>query len=212
MRILVFGGTGMIGSQVVEDLATNHQVYSVGLHNADYLCDYTDKNSILELFESQNNLDAIICVVGNDFLQKEFDQLKDEDFQYGFDHKFLAQVRLVRYAQKYLNDNGSITLTSGYQSHFSTLESIAVGPLCAAIDTYIIQAAPLLMRGIRLNGVSPAPTKAPLAHPGIKSCSLNQVAGSYVASTEDKESGRIYKPWDGIYKSDINSEFVTHAA
>lgn len=212
MNIIVIGGTGKIGSQVVEDLATNHRVYAAGLHSGDLVCDYTDDASVYALFKDCKNIDAIVCTVGNDFLLKEYTSLQDDHFRFGCEHKLIAQIRLVRYATEYLNDFGSITLTSGYQSHFSTQKSIAVGPLNAAVDTYVRQAAPLLSRGLRLNAVSPSPIDVPIAGSNIQPFSLTQISGYYVAAVEDDDNGHIYKPWDGLYKPEVSSEFVTHAA
>ena len=212
MSILVFGGTGQIGKQVAEDLSTRYMVYSVGLHSGDILCHYSAEDAVHTLFQKNKNIKHAICTVGNDVRYKELKNLNAEDFQYSFERKFLAQVRLAQIAYDYLADGGSITLTSGFQSNFSTRYSIAVGPFNAALDTFVVQAAPLLKRGVRLNAVSPAPIDIPVANSRIHPCSVIQIAGSYVAAVEGTETGRIYRPWDGLYKTKFDTEFVTHAA
>lgn len=109
----------------------------------------------------------------------------------------VAQFRIVALAEKHLSQAGSITLTSGFLSHYPNPYSMATGPFNAAIDTYVRQAAPLLANQLRLNVVSPAPVVEPeRVSTGL--VSAEQVAQYYVGSIEGDDSGRVYRAWGGL--------------
>ncbi len=95
------------------------------------------------VFEQLGELDAVIAVVGGDSMFKPYHELSDEDFRYGAERKLVAQFRITRIAEKYLKPNGSITLTSGFLSHYPNGYSIATGPFNAAIDAFVQHTAPL---------------------------------------------------------------------
>ena len=121
-------------------------------------------------------------------------EVLDDDYRYGAERKLIAQFRIVRYAGHYLNDNGSITLTSGFLSDYPNPHSISTGPFNSAIDTFVRQTAPLLERGLRLNVVSPAPVVEP-SRIGTGLVSAKQVAKFYVEAIEGKDSGKVFRAW-----------------
>ena len=45
-----------------------------------------------------------------------FEEMSEEDFYIGINSKLMGQVNLVRVGAEHVNDNGSITLTSGILS------------------------------------------------------------------------------------------------
>jgi len=142
---------------VVNSLKEDHDIVLVGLRRGDITCDYTDPASVMEMFKAVENFDALISVVGNDSVFKPYQSLEDSDYLYGFQRKFLGQIRLVTMGRSQISNNGVFILTSGFLSHYPNEYSIATGPLNAAVDTFVVNTAPLLNRGIRLNVVSPAP-------------------------------------------------------
>lgn len=200
MKILIFGATGKIGSKVVELLSPHHEVIQVGSRSGDIIADYTDAASVQSVFEKAGKIDAVVVSVGGDSQFKPYHELQDEDFRYGAERKLVAQFRIVSLAEKYLNQNGSITLTSGFLTHFPNQYSLATGPFNAAIDTYVQQASSLLSNGIRLNVVSPAPVVEP-SRAGNGLVSAMQVAQFYVDSIEGSENGQIYRAWGGLESS-----------
>jgi len=109
----------------------------------------------------------------------------------------VAQFRIVSIAEKYLNQGGSVTLTSGFLSHYPNDYSLATGPFNAAIDAYVKQSAPLLNNQLRLNVVSPAPV-VESGRVGKGLVSAEQVAQYYVESIEGEESGKVYRAWGGL--------------
>ncbi|MEH6576499.1 MAG: short chain dehydrogenase [Amphritea sp.] len=197
MKIAIFGASGKIGSRVVELLSDKHEVIKIGSRSGDVIADFTDEESVKSVFKQIGNLDAVVSVVGGDSAFKPYQDLVDDDFRFGAERKLIAQFRIVRLAEKYLNDSGSVTLTSGFLSHYPNPHSIATGPFNAAIDAFVQHTAPLLERGLRLNVVSPAPVVEPeRVRTGL--VSAEQVAQHYVTAIEGNESGNVLRAWGGL--------------
>ncbi len=137
MRVIIVGASGRIGSKVAEALSAKHEVVRVGARSGDVVCDYTQPASVRSMFEQIDSFDALIAVVGGDSMFKGYRDLADEDFRFGFERKFLGQVRLVKIGEKFAHDKGSFTLSSGFLSHYPNEASIATGPLNAAVDTFV---------------------------------------------------------------------------
>lgn len=197
MKVIIVGASGRIGTKVAEALPSKHEVVHVGARSGDILCDYTDPMSVHGIFEKIGSFDALISVVGGDSVFKGYRDLGDDDFRFGFERKFLAQVRLVRLGEKYARDTGSFTLSSGFLSHYPNEASIATGPLNAAIDTFVQNTAPLLPRNLRLNVVSPAP----VVEPGQERLGLitaDQAAETYVRAVDGDFTGQVLRVWGGL--------------
>jgi NAD(P)-dependent dehydrogenase (short-subunit alcohol dehydrogenase family) len=198
MKIAVLGASGKIGSQVVKQLSTKgHEVVSIGARSGDHRVDYTDAAAVEAMLESIAPLDAIVVSVGGDSAFKPYNTLTDEDFILGAERKLVAQFRIVRLAEKYVRDNGSVTLTSGFLSHYPNPYSLATGPFNAAIDTFVQQSAEHLPRGLRVNVVSPAPVVEPdQVKEGLVSAA--QVAEFFVESIEGHATGTVFQAWGGL--------------
>ena len=198
MKIAVFGASGNIGSQVVQQLqAREHQVIQIGVRSGDYQVDYTDGAAVEALLKELAPLDAIVVSVGGDSAFKPYDTIEDADFRHGAERKLIAQFRIVRLAEKYVNDSGSVTLTSGFLSHYPNPYSMATGPFNAAIDTFVQQASEHLSRGLRVNVVSPAPVVEPeQLREGVVSAA--QVAEYFLQSIEGEATGQVYRAWGGL--------------
>lgn len=198
MKIAVFGASGNIGTQVVEQLTANgHEVVRIGARSGDHRADYTNAAAVEALLESIAPLDAIVVSVGGDSVFKPYNTLTDADFLLGAERKLVAQFRIVRLAEKYVRDNGSVTLTSGFLSHYPNPYSLATGLFNAAIDTFVQQSAEHLPRGLRVNVVSPAPVVEPeQVKEGVVSAA--QVAEFFVKSVEGQAAGAVFKAWGGL--------------
>ena len=156
MKIIVLGASGKIGSALVQALSPKHEIVRAG-REGDVRVDYTNGRSVKELFEQVGGFDALAVAVGGDSIFKGYEDLTDEDFEYGFQRKFLAQINLVRAGTPYARDGASFTLSSGFLSEYPNPASAATGPFNAAVDAFVRTVGPMLPRGIRLNVVSPAP-------------------------------------------------------
>jgi NAD(P)-dependent dehydrogenase (short-subunit alcohol dehydrogenase family) len=197
MKIIIVGASGKIGSKVVDAMSERHDIVQVGAHSGAVQCDYTDKQSILSMYKHIAQFDALVSAVGEDSIFQPYEALEDEDYRYGFERKFLGQVRLVRYGMRCIRDNGSFTLSSGFLSHYPNTYSIATGPLNAAVDSFVRNTALLLPNGIRINSVSPAP----VVEPGQEKKGLvtaAQAAEMYVKAVEGNFTGQVLRAWGGL--------------
>ncbi|MCU7850574.1 MAG: short chain dehydrogenase [Candidatus Thiodiazotropha sp. (ex Monitilora ramsayi)] len=198
MKIIIIGASGRIGSKVTEALlAKGHEVIRVGTRSGDIMADYTNEQSVREMFGQAGEFVALISVAGGDSQFKRYADQTDDDFLFGFERKFLSQVRLVRLGEVCARDNASFTLTSGFLSHYPNEASIATGPLNSAVDTFVSNTAPLLQRNIRLNAVSPAP----IVEPGQERKGLvtaAQTAERYVDAVEGSFTGKVLRAWGSL--------------
>jgi len=197
MKIVIVGASGRIGKEVDKALSDNHEIIRVGAHSGDVQCDYTNVDSVRTMFEKIGGFDSLISVAGGDSTFKSFQNLEDEDYRYGFERKFLGQIRLLRFGEKFVRDNGSFIFTSGFLSHYPNPASIATGPLNAAVDTFVKNVAPLLKRGIRLNVVSPAPIVEP-GQEGTGVVTAAETAKLYVEAVESDITGKVFRAWGGL--------------
>ena len=197
MKIIIVGASGRIGREVDKALSGTHEIIRVGVRSGDLQCDYTDSGSVQNMFEKVGEFDALISVAGGDSVFKSFEALNDEDYRYGFERKFLGQVRLLTLGRDSVRDNGSFVFTSGFLSHYPNPASLATGPLNATVDTFVSNTAPLLPRGIRINVVSPAPVVEP-ERAGKGLVTAAETAKYYVEAVEGRETGKVFRAWAGL--------------
>jgi NAD(P)-dependent dehydrogenase (short-subunit alcohol dehydrogenase family) len=196
MKIILLGASGIIGREIDLALSPNHEIVRAG-RNGDVKVDYTDTNSVKAMFEKVGKFDALITAVGRDSAFKSYEVLSDEDFDYGFQRKFMAQINLVRSGTPYANDGASFTLSSGYLSDYPNPASAATGPFNAAVDSFARTVGPMLPRGIRLNVVSPAPVVSP-EEAGRGVVTAAQAATGYITSVEGTMNGEVIRIWGGL--------------
>jgi hypothetical protein len=109
MRILVAGADG---TAAVGELGRRHEIIKAGRSTGDTRVDVTDEASIRAMFEKTGKVDAIVSTVGHTHFGP-LATMTGEQFKSGLLDKLLGQVNLALIGQNYLNDGGSITLTSG---------------------------------------------------------------------------------------------------
>ena len=197
MKIIIVGASGKIGKEVDRALSDSHEIIRVGRRTGGVQCDYTDTESVRSMFEVIGEFDSLISVAGGDSTFKPFQDLEDADYQYGFERKFLGQIRFLRLGERFARDNGSFVVTSGFLSHYPNPYSIATGPLNAAVDTFVKNIAPLLPRGIRVNVVSPAPIVEP-GQEGKGVVTAAETAKLYVEAVEGDITGKVLRAWGGL--------------
>ncbi|MFC1549927.1 short chain dehydrogenase [Candidatus Neomarinimicrobiota bacterium] len=200
MKILIVGGNGTIGSKVSDHFLNEHSVIIAGRTNSDVFVDITDTKSILKMFESLGNVNAIICAAG-EAKWELIDNLSEKDFYIGLTSKLMGQVNLVRIGKDYLNPYGSITLTTGIFADKPVKMTTSAAMVNGGIHSFTKAMALELENGIRINVVSPglvadAYEKYRVFFPGFIPIPMARVVAGYVRSVEGSETGEIIK----IYK------------
>jgi NAD(P)-dependent dehydrogenase (short-subunit alcohol dehydrogenase family) len=154
MKVIVIGATGTIGRAIVQAIGNRHEVIPVSFSKSAIKVDIADRASIARMFGATGRVDALICAAGLAAFGPMI-TLTDADFALGLNNKLMGQVNLVRSGTDYINDNGSITLTSGILSRRPMKGSTAISLANAALEGFGRAAALEMPRGIRINVVSP---------------------------------------------------------
>ncbi|MCS2159965.1 short chain dehydrogenase [Scandinavium sp. H11S7] len=199
MKIVVVGASGTLGRAVVAELEKNAEntVFRVGHSQGDMRVDLSDEASVDALFAQTGKVDAIIATTGNVFFGP-LSEMTAEDFTLGLQDKLLGQVRLALKGQHFLNDGGSITLTSGIIADEPIGQGVNATSVNAALAGFVKAAACELQRGIRINLVSPTLlTESEAVYgpffPGFESVPAARVALAFRRSVEGVQSGQVLK-------------------
>ena len=193
MRVIVIGATGLIGKEVVKALSAKHEVINVGHKSGDLRVDITSKESIEQLFKKAGAFDALVSASGGAAFG-EFEKLTDENYAFSLADKLMGQVNLVRVGVKYINSNGSFTLTSGVLAGQPIPGSAAISTVNSGLEGFTRAAALEMKRGIRVNIVSPPFATETLKALGMDTSTGTPVAkfaGAYVESVESKRNGEV---------------------
>jgi NAD(P)-dependent dehydrogenase (short-subunit alcohol dehydrogenase family) len=196
MKIVVIGATGTIGAKVVDALsATKHEVIRAS-RNGDTKVDLDDPATIRALFETVENVDALVSCAGNAAF-KPFSQLTDADYQLGLRSKLMGQVSAAIIASEHLRDGGSITLTTGTLAMHPIRGSASVSLVNAGLEGFVRAAALEMPRRLRINAVSPPWVKETMVKLGMDPAAglaAAEVAKAYVAAVEGSQQGAILDP------------------
>jgi len=197
MKILLIGANGTVGQAVKANLAARHTIVSVGRNSGDYQADLAQPASLEALMERVGKVDAIVSAAGNVHFGP-LSQMTAEQFNIGLQDKLLGQVQLALLAQRYLNDGGSVTLTSGILSTEPIRYGANATAVNAGIEGFVAAAAIELPRGLRINAVSATvlteslPTYGPY-FAGFESVPAARVAMAYQRSVEGGQTGQVYR-------------------
>lgn len=192
MKIVVVGGTGLVGSEIVAQLSKEHEVISVGKSRGDFQVDIESKTSIKQLFDRIGPVDAIISAAG-DGVMGRFDDESDEAYDLALKSKIMGQVNLTRIGTSYLNSGGSITLTSGAVTTNPMPNTAAIAIGAGAIEAFVAASALELVDDKRINAISLSLVKESAEKFGMDSSGcvpVSQVAQRYRESAFGKFSGK----------------------
>lgn len=197
MKILIIGGNGTIGKTVTQRFAENHEVIIAGRTSGDVTVDMTSSKSIQKMYESVGKVDAIVAIAG-DAKWDKFDNLSEDDFYIGIKSKMMGQVNLVRLGRAFLNDGGSITLTTGILADEPVDMTTSAAMVNGAIQSFTKAVALELERGIRVNVVSAdlvedAYEKYKDYFPGNTPVPMHKVVDGYVKSVLGRINGSIIR-------------------
>jgi NAD(P)-dependent dehydrogenase (short-subunit alcohol dehydrogenase family) len=199
MKIIVIGATGTVGKAVVEQLGQRHEIVAVGSSSGQYQADIADIAQVRAVFEKIGKVDAVVVAAG----QLAFAPLAEftpEQFRVGLDSKLMGQVNVAQVAQDFLNDGGSITLTSGIVADQPIRNGVSATMVNSAVEGYARGAAIELPRGLRINVVSPTLLTESLDSygpyfRGFETAPASRVALAYSRSVEGAQTGQVYKVW-----------------
>ncbi len=154
MNILVVGGTGTIGSAVVDLLSEQHDVTVAGHTSGEVQVDLADPDSIEQLYDAVGPLDAVLSCAGEAAFGA-LDDLEDDDFSLSLSNKLMGQVNLVRRGLDAVRDGSVFTLTSGVLSQEPMPGSAAISLVNAGVEGFVRAAALEAPHEVRINVVSP---------------------------------------------------------
>ncbi len=200
MKALIIGASGTIGKAVAKSLDSKHDVIRAGFRDGEYTVDLGSKDSIEKLFNSTGKLDAIICTAGVANFAP-FNDLDDVAYDLALANKLMGQINLVRIGQNHLNDNGSITLTSGILSREPMQGSVVISTVNGALESFTKAVALVLVRGLRVNTVSPVFVKETMVMMGMDPApglSAIDTAKAYQIALESKKNGEVLDALDYV--------------
>ncbi len=194
MRVLVVGGTGLIGGAVSTALeGRGHQVVRAALSEGDARVDMADVRSIEALYASIEAPNAVVCAAGVAKLGP-LEELGDEAFESSIASKLMGQVNLVRRGVGRVSEGGSFTLTSGDLSQLPAPGSTAVTMTGAAVEAFARAAALDLTGRYRINVVSPvwvAESRVRAGLPPMPGIWAKDLAEYYVRLVEGEANGQV---------------------
>lgn len=197
MKILIIGGNGTIGKRVTKALTKKHKVVIAGRTTGDIQVEISDSTSITNMFETTGKLDAIVNIAG-DAKWDKFNALSEEDFYIGIKSKMMGQVNLVRIGKDFLNEQGSITLTTGILGDYPVDMTTSAALVNGAINSFVKAVALELENGFRINAVSSdlvedAKDKYQDYFPGHTPVPMHKVVNGYLKCIEGKITGQIIR-------------------
>lgn len=193
MKIVVVGATGLIGKEIVKTLSPSHEVIAAGHKSGEPRVDILSEASIEDLFKKIGKFDALVSAAGQ-AKGGTMESLTADDYMVGLKDKLMGQVNLVRIGMKYVNDNGSFTLTSGVLADEPIPGTSSFSMVNAAVNGFGRAVALETKRGIRINVVSP-----PFATETLKALGMDpstgipaaKFAAAYRESIEGRRNGAV---------------------
>lgn len=197
MRIVIIGGNGTIGQPVTQHFSRDHEVIVAGRRSGDLEMDIANSDSIEKGLQQVGKIDAIVCIAG-EAKWDVFNNLSEDDYYIGLKSKLMGQVNLVRIGQKYLNPNGSITLSTGILADDPVIKTTSAAMVNGAIHSFVQAVALEMENGIRVNAVSlgvveDAYEKYKDYFPGHNPVSMKKAVNAYVRSILGKGNGEVIR-------------------
>lgn len=197
MKILIIGGNGTIGKPVSDHFSKEHQVIVAGRTNGDITIDIADSDALRAGFEKAGKVDAIICIAG-EAKWADFNDLSEDDYYIGLRSKLMGQVNVARIGRDYLNDGGSITLSTGILADDPVIKTASAAMVNGGVHSFVQAAALEMERGIRINSVSLGMVEAAYEKyksyfPGHNPIPMNVVVNAYVRSVLGKDNGKVIR-------------------
>lgn len=196
MKIIIVGGTGTIGSAIVKELSSRHEIIIAGHKNGDIQVDIASKESIDAMYKKIHNIDAVVLTTG----QVHFGavtEMGEREFEIGLANKLMGQVNVVLTGLRHINENGSFTLTSGILNRDPIRYGSSAAMVNGALDGFVKSAAIEMPKGIRINCVSPTVITEAMENyapyfRGYRSVPAKDAALAYSKSVEGMQTGQVF--------------------
>lgn len=197
MKILLVGATGTIGSAIVSELGSRHEIMKAGSKSGDVTVDITSTDSIQNMFKSVGKVDAVVCTAGAAHFGP-LETLTEKEFETGIRSKLMGQINLVLIGIRYVNDGGSFTVTTGVLTHDPIYCGVAVTTVNAGLEGFVLSASIEMPRGIRINAVSPEVLEESMEKIGAffrghVPVPGKRVALAYSKSVEGRLNGQVFQ-------------------
>ncbi len=199
MKIILFGASGTVGRAVSAELSQRHEVIGVGRTSGDRHADITHSASVDRLLGALGPIHALVCATGKVHFGP-LEGMTPSLFNLGLKDKLMGQINMTLAGLKYLNDGGSITLTSGILSEDFIREGSSASMVNGALESFVRAAAIELPRGLRINVVSPNVLQEAMGafgqyFRGFEAVPACRVALAYSKSVEGAQTGQVYRVW-----------------
>jgi len=200
MKILIVGGSGIIGSKVSEHVAKKHEVIIAGRNSGDVNLDMADSKSIEAMFNKTGNVDAVVCTAG-EAKWADFYSMAEDDFYIGIKSKLMGQVNLVRVGKDYMNSGGSFTLSTGILADHPVRMTTSAAMVNGAIHSFVKAVCLELKNAIRINVVSSGLVEDAVDQyndyfPGHNPIPMKKVVNGFIKSIEGAGSGEVITMYD----------------
>jgi len=191
MKILLIGASGTIGQAVAKALGAEHEVIAANYSGTGFTVDIGNQASIRALLEQVGKVDAIVSTAGLANFAP-LNQLTDGDYELALNNKLMGQISLMRLGKEYLNEGGSVTLTSGVLAREPMPGSSVISMANGALESYV-KASALELEDIRFNVVAPVFVKETMAMMGMDTdggLSADDTAKAYVTAVTGAMHGQ----------------------
>jgi NAD(P)-dependent dehydrogenase (short-subunit alcohol dehydrogenase family) len=196
MKILLIGANGTLGRAVAQELSPRHQIVAAGRNSGEVRIDLSDRDSIAAALAQVGNVDAVVSAAGN-LAFGPLLEMTAEQWALGLNDKLMGQVNLALLAAPYLNDGGSITLTTGILADQPIRYGASASLVNAAVEGFVRGAAIELPRGLRINAVSPNVLEESMGayapyFRGFAPVPAARAALAFSRSVEGAQTGQVY--------------------
>jgi NAD(P)-dependent dehydrogenase (short-subunit alcohol dehydrogenase family) len=204
-RVVVLGGTSGIGlatakafldesAQVIIASRSSSKLsdakVKLGGNVEGYEIDFRSEEKVADFFERVGKFDHLVVTAGEGAMG-HFSELPVATVREAFDSKFWGQYITVRAALPYLNNESSITLTSGVYGVRPPQGATTLASINSAIDG-LARGLSVDLSPIRVNVVSPGIVDTPL-YAGM---SAEQRQELYNSIAQQLPVGRVAQPED----------------